>query len=445
MAKTDPNSLVDYLSSSGKDASLNSRAKLALDNGLVKTADEYITLAGQGKNGTINSTLLNTLRTAGSDKTISPNSVNNLDQAGSFINANQDADIASKTKTDEPPTRGGATGTNLDAPKIDTKTDTKTDNKLPEVVNMESSYNDLSKKYNVADLEDSLSGLKGAEQDLIDMNSANIDKIKNGKVAMNVIDGRSSVMNEIDQKKLDVIQKNIKTTTDLLTQKYKTIDTIMGYKKLDYDNAVDHYNTEFTNSLNMMKTTDGAMSIEEGNARANAQLMINAYKEAGVDYTKLSTTDKANLTKLGLQSGLGSDFYTNLVKSGANKDILTQVTSEDKTKTTIIYKDGSTKVISTGLPASKTGSSDLTQYETKNAGYASVDSIIDTKGATTTDGTPVTDNNGYVTPAGWYQLLKFGRTKGITRKEMMDNYMNKLFKDPEQGYSAYGITAQELL
>lgn len=56
-------SIVDYLASQGKDTSVNSRAQLALDNGLVKSTGEYLTLASQGKNADINTKLLSKLQT----------------------------------------------------------------------------------------------------------------------------------------------------------------------------------------------------------------------------------------------------------------------------------------------------------------------------------------------------------------------------------------------
>lgn len=57
-------SLVDYLKSVGQDSSLTSRANLAVSNGLVGSASEYYTLAGQGKNADINTQLLGKLRTS---------------------------------------------------------------------------------------------------------------------------------------------------------------------------------------------------------------------------------------------------------------------------------------------------------------------------------------------------------------------------------------------
>lgn len=58
----DPNSLVDYLSSNKQDSSLSARAGLAVQHGLVKTPDEYISMANAGTNGDVNTQLLGKLR-----------------------------------------------------------------------------------------------------------------------------------------------------------------------------------------------------------------------------------------------------------------------------------------------------------------------------------------------------------------------------------------------
>jgi hypothetical protein len=55
-------SIVDYLKSTGQDSSLNSRADLAVKNGLVGSSAEYINLAATGANGDINTQLLRKLQ-----------------------------------------------------------------------------------------------------------------------------------------------------------------------------------------------------------------------------------------------------------------------------------------------------------------------------------------------------------------------------------------------
>lgn len=70
MAPTyDPLSIDDFLKSNNQDYSLTSKANLAVSKGLVGNTNEYLTLASQGKNGNINSRLLNILKT---EKTATP-------------------------------------------------------------------------------------------------------------------------------------------------------------------------------------------------------------------------------------------------------------------------------------------------------------------------------------------------------------------------------------
>lgn len=65
-------SIVDFLKGSGQDSSLNARANLAVSNGLVGSAAEYISLASQGKNGNINTSLLSKLQGAPKAPTPAP-------------------------------------------------------------------------------------------------------------------------------------------------------------------------------------------------------------------------------------------------------------------------------------------------------------------------------------------------------------------------------------
>lgn len=55
-------SIVDYLNSLGQNSTITARANLAFQNGLVNSPQEYVTLAKQGLNGTINTQLLSKLQ-----------------------------------------------------------------------------------------------------------------------------------------------------------------------------------------------------------------------------------------------------------------------------------------------------------------------------------------------------------------------------------------------
>jgi len=185
---------------------------------------------------------------------------------------------------------------------------------------------------------------------------------------MNVIAGRISEEEAQDNERLTAINNSIKTVTDQLNTKYNMIDTIMKYTGEDYSNAVDNYDKKLAQNLSIMNTVKGMVDDQKNeeellkdNARANAQIAINTMTARGITFDTLSPDEKVNLTKLGVQSGLGANFFLDVMSVSAGKDELTTIVSDDKTTATIIYKDGTTKKISTGL----TKSSNLSSSEQK--------------------------------------------------------------------------------
>jgi hypothetical protein len=130
---------------------------------------------------------------------------------------------------------------------------------------------------------------------------------------------------------------------------------------------------------------------------SSAQILLNSYKDAGLTYDQLSPSDQTNLTKLGVQSGLGSNFFSNVLKVSSGKDILTTIVSADDTTASIIYKDGSTKTIATGLPKKST-TGNLTDSETKVFYKQSMEAEIQKKVSESAD--------GYMSPEDWSKARK---------------------------------------
>jgi hypothetical protein len=90
------------------------------------------------------------------------------------------------------------------------------------------------------------------------------------------------------------------------------------------------------------------------NARANAQILINTMSSNGTTYDQLSSDEQISLTKLGVQAGLGANFFSELMNQSSGKEILTYKLSDDGSQAVVVYKDLTTKTISTGakLPTS---------------------------------------------------------------------------------------------
>lgn len=319
--------------------------------------------------------------------------VKSMSDANQVINANQDKDAASASISNEPPTRK----TTEDIISEITKA-TAPEKEKP-TANFEQSLQSYRIQYGVDSLETQLDDLKLQEQEIYDTMKARRTAEKGKTVATNVIEGRISEAEAQENERLSVIQRSIKNVSDQLNTKYKLIDSLMSAKQLDYNSAVAAYDKEMSNNISIF---NAAKNIEESqkseleraqdNARASAQIALNAYASAGLSFDDLSDTDKSTLTKLGVQSGLGSNFFTSVLTSSSGKQILTTVVSADDTKATIIYKDGSTKTIATGLPAKKTGTTDNpTSDELKVFYKQSMESELQ----------KVMGNDGKVSPSDW--------------------------------------------
>lgn len=347
---TTPNtnvSVVDYLNSTGKASDYNTRAKLATEYGITGykgTADQNLQLLGKLKGGS----------TTPTPTAVVPVPNGQVTNPNQYINQNQNQDFATASKVNDVPVRRSASdiakevtsvlGSNL-PDKIDT-------------VSFTDKYKQLRADSGLVELESSLNSLQAQARDIEAQKQARINSEKGKPVAMNVISGRVSEVEQQENERLTVINNSIQTATAQLKTKLDAVDTIMKYTAMDYDNAVQNYDKQFSQNVQVMNLVKGIMDDEKSdeervvdNARANAQIMINTMNANGTTYKNLTPDQQVNLTKLGVQSGLGANFFSDVMNVSAGKEILTTITNDDKTKTTIMYKDGTTKVIPTGLPA----------------------------------------------------------------------------------------------
>jgi hypothetical protein len=89
--------------------------------------------------------------------------------------------------------------------------------------------------------------------------------------------------------------------------------------------------------------------------------MLKDKDPADLSDSEIQTARSLEL-KLGLPMGTFEDSI------GSQKEILTHIVSDDKTQATIVYKDGTTKVIGTGLTATIGDKNKLTLTEAKSLG-----------------------------------------------------------------------------
>jgi hypothetical protein len=447
---SDPNSVVDFLSSSGKASDFASRTALAKQygiNGYTGTAAQNTQLLGILKGGSTKPSSVPT--TSPNSTPTTPSAVKDTAGANAYINGTQEQDYAAASKTNEPPIR-----TSMQTYK-DSYTDLKDVIKselpdAPEKINFEEKFNSLRGTYGVTDLETKLTDLQKQARDIEAAKQARTDAEKNKPVAMNVIEGRVSEEEQQENQRLTAVNNSIQTITDQLQTKYNVIENIMKYSTMDYNNAVDDYDKKFSQAISLMNSAKGIADTEKTNeeqakddARANLQIIYNNLSSGAMSVSDLTATDKTNISKLELQAGLPQGFYASLTNKNPKADILSTTTRDTggiKYADVIMRnEDGSltTKTIRLGAASSGSGS------ETSKDGYANINAIIDDPKATTKAGEPVTDQNGYITPAGFKQLVKYGSTVSISRSDLISQYIDKFYKDPENDYAAYGFTQAE--
>lgn len=284
-------------------------------------------------------------------------SVDSISAANTAINADQVTDV--ETVAEEVPTK-----LTLEEIMNQVEEDIEPDMKEPALPDYQDQYADLKTQSGVTDLEDSLNTLNTQLQDLYSIRAARIAAEKNRAVPMNVIQGRVSAVEAQMDAQITELENSINTINNQLTTKYNAIDNIMKYSEMDYNAASSAYDKEMANNIAMYNTARGIQQEEKteeqrlkDDAKSTAQILMNTYTESGVTYDKLSSSQQAQLTKLGVQSGLGDSFFKDVLSASGNKAILTTIESADGTQVSVIYKDGTNMIVKTGLPAKKTSSS----------------------------------------------------------------------------------------
>jgi LysM repeat protein len=257
---------------------------------------------------------------------------------------------------------------NLNAPetKIPTAEELKTqllpEGGYPTPLNRVEEFEKMRTTYGVADLEKSLTTLK--DQILAEQNAVRAQRgIEEGKtVPMGVISGRISEEERVANIRLDELGRQQSRITDELNTKYNLISTYMNFMGLDYQDAVNKYQTEFETNLKIYDLIAGARkearSIYESDrdsARANLQIYMNALTKGNVDYNSLPADQKLLVNKLEIQAGLPTGFMSSIRKD-KDADILFTTSNEGITQVGIRNADGTISVQSYGTRISSAAS-----------------------------------------------------------------------------------------
>ena len=281
--------------------------------------------------------------------------VTEADKANEIINAQQSNDINAKTTSDVVETRS-----TVEDIMAQIKSAITPSTPAPETPNYEQALTDLNKQYGVSDLQNTLNDLQDQQRTLLAEYQSLYGKEHGKTVALNVIEGRISEEERQANERLTNIGNAIASVSDQLNTANSTISAIMQTKQMDYETASAAYKAQMDENISLFNAaqgieqslkTDAQNAID--NARSSAQILVNGYSTAGLSFSDLSPSQQAQLTELAVKSGFDPSFYETLmsVTSEVQKDILTQIISDDKSQVSIVYKDGTTATIPTGFSA----------------------------------------------------------------------------------------------
>jgi hypothetical protein len=216
----------------------------------------------------------------------------------------------------------------------------------PELLNRVKEYENLREEYGVADIEKSVTDLKAQLEAQYAQKRERVSAMEGGQVPMNVIAGRVGEVERQETFRIDAINRQLSTLVDQLNSSYAVISNYMNYMGLDYQDAVNAYNTEFNRNLQVYNLVQESIDKQTAAARANLQMFANSITSGNMSYSSLSSDQKLFVNKLELQSGLPVGFVSNLKLSA--KDKLLNVNSETG-EALIMNADGTFNVVKTGM------------------------------------------------------------------------------------------------
>lgn len=216
----------------------------------------------------------------------------------------------------------------------------------------------------------------------------------------------------------DTIDKMNSALMDLNTAAEKAVSDQQAQQKLDMD------------AQTAQVTNDTKVSTANASYIA-AQLAASGTDPSSYDYTalakQLGISDPAMLASAVI-SATQDTTKANLDNANTADEINTRdiTTADDQAKT------AKTLATPSGTVADR--------LQTSIA--AGQNNFV--AGATTSDGTPVIDENGFATPTAWKQLIAQAPANGMTRQQFIDNYSQYIYTKSGSISAAYGLTPAEV-
>lgn len=280
----------------------------------------------------------------------------------------------------------------------------------PETLNRVAERQAITSSLGVTELETQLNTIKTQETQITDELRALTGTEEGKPVAMNVISGRITEEQRVAQQRLDAVIRQKNSVINELNTKYNVINTYMTDIGLDYQDAVNAYNSDFERNykvqsmLTDMKNVEFSQTLQKigavtdtvmeaakfeqqikqnniDNARANLTTMTNAITSGNLSYEQLSDDQKLQIQKLEVQSGIPVGTIQNF-KEKVDPKANVMFTTSNEGVTQIGYYNPTTKQVEVKTYGTSTGSSKKPVYSSSEEVQIASDALaeVDTNG-----------------------------------------------------------------
>jgi hypothetical protein len=236
----------------------------------------------------------------------------------------------------------------------------------PTPINRLEIFDELRTKYNITDLETGLNDLKTQARDIVAQQRLRTQNEQGKAVPLGVIGGRVDEITRQENEKLDFVNRQIATINDELTTKYSVVQTMINFAGLDYQDAVDAYDKEFSRNIQIYGVLQTEKNDARDSARANLQIMQNNIIKGNTSFASLDPSTQAMISKLEVQAGLPVGFTSSL-KADANANIIFTTSNEGVTQVGFRNADGTVEVKSYGTRISGNSETDKKRSYTNSA------------------------------------------------------------------------------
>lgn len=290
-----------------------------------------------------------------------------------------------------------------DAPKLSSAADIASEvkkllptNPAPQAPSLVDQYAKYRQDNNIDGLESDIRDLTAQEDAIYAERRIRNNTEMNKPVDQNVITGRMSEVDRQEAEKLDYISRLKTRKVEELTSRQTTIQTMMSLTQQDYQNAKQAYDSQFTQAMSIIETVRGIRKdqLDEqqkamDNARANAQIYVNALKDGSIDLNSMSPDQRAQLNKMELAAGYPIGFFAS-IKKDPKADIISTTSNNGQIQVLLRNPDGSMSLKSYGT-ATSASTKDLFNpqgtQQTSSTGWKVADTKTTTQTKQTTTAT----------------------------------------------------------